>query len=144
MNAGEPWRTDVTAPPLTRWIAGGAVHGQVRLDRAGTSSVQEVTIEPRQTPPASVMGAGGVLAALFALAYLESTRRLLRDGSRQGSAVFAAGALGAVLGFGVWLSAATLSRQVPVAAAGICCVLLGAAAATAAAAASRSRARAGG
>ncbi|AEH11743.1 MULTISPECIES: serine/threonine-protein kinase [Protofrankia] len=144
VNAGEPWRTDVTAPPLTRWIAGGAVHGQVRLDRAGTSSVQEVTIEPRQTPPASVMGAGGVLAALFALAYLESTRRLLRDGSRQGSAVFAAGALGAVLGFGVWLSAATLSRQVPVAAAGICCVLLGAAAATAAAAASRSRARAGG
>ncbi|WP_165037051.1 protein kinase domain-containing protein, partial [Candidatus Protofrankia californiensis] len=143
VNAGKSWQADVTAPPLTRWIVGGAVHGQVKLDQVNTSSVQEVTIEPEQAPLASAMGAGGVLAALFALAYLESTRRLLRSGARRRSAVLAAGALGAVLGLGVWLSAATLSRHVPVVAAGVCCALLGTAAATAAAVASRSRAGAG-
>ncbi|WP_322761378.1 serine/threonine-protein kinase [Frankia sp. Cr2] len=138
VSAGKLWQVPVTAPPLTRWLAGGAVRGQVTLNRPnGGTSVQDVTIEPQQTPLASAMGAGGVLAALFALAYLESTRRLLRSGDHPRSAMVAAAALGAVFGLGAWLSAATLSRHVPVTAAGVCCILLGVTAAVAAAVATR-------
>ncbi len=139
VSAGKSWQVPVTAPPLTRWLAGGAVAGRVTLSRPnGLTSVQDVTIEPQQTPLASAMGAGGVLAALFALAYLESTRRLLRSGDHPRSAMVAAAALGAVFGLGVWLAVATLSRHVPAVAAGLCCVLLGVTAAVTAALATRS------
>ncbi|WP_322766412.1 serine/threonine-protein kinase [Frankia sp. Cr1] len=138
VSAGKSWQVPVTAPPLTRWLAGGAVAGRVTLDGPnGRRDVQDVTIEPQQTPLASAMGAGGVLAALFALAYLESTRRLLRNGEHPRPAMVAAAALGAVFGLGVWLSAATLSRHVPVVAAGVCCILLGVTAAVATAVATR-------
>ncbi|WP_239331081.1 serine/threonine-protein kinase [Frankia sp. CiP3] len=139
LSAGKSWHALVAAPQLTRWMVGGAVHGQVTLDHLnGRTSSQDVTIEPTQAPLASAMGAGGVLAALFALAYLESIRRLLRNGDHPRSALVAAGFLGAVFGLGVWLAVATLSRHVPAVAAGLCCVLLGVTAAVTAALATRS------
>jgi serine/threonine-protein kinase len=93
----------VTLSPVARWIVGGAVTGELRWQRPDKSeAVQRFTVVADQHPLASAMGTGSLLLGLFALAYLESTARILRRGYRRPAARYTALPLGALLGLAVW------------------------------------------
>jgi serine/threonine-protein kinase len=126
------WRATVEPPPYARWVAGGAVTGEVTLLRGGAAvGAQEFTVEPDGGPLLSVMGAGSVLLLLFALAYLESVVRSLRRGRRQHTGPVLAAAVGLLFGAAVWLLVSVLLRQEPAAGVGAACAGLGAVAAAA-------------
>ncbi|UVS76621.1 serine/threonine-protein kinase [Actinokineospora sp. UTMC 2448] len=120
VEAGEPG-------PLLRWLVGGAVTGEITED----GRVQAFTVLTRQHPMASAMGAGSLLLALFALAYIESLARALRRGHRRPAAPVAAVPLGALLGASVWMLVSALTVREPVAGYGIGAAVAGAVAASA-------------
>ncbi|MBE1462465.1 serine/threonine-protein kinase [Kibdelosporangium phytohabitans] len=97
--------TDITMPPISRWIVGGTVTGELRWTPkdGGPQGIQTFTLRTRQHPLATLMGTGSLLLALFAVAYLESTARTLRRGYRRPSARYSSGLLGALLGLAIWL-----------------------------------------
>jgi serine/threonine-protein kinase len=151
---GRGWSTTVNLRSWTRWVAGGAVRGRVELvpaagaagaaagtagAAAGTAPVAEteITIEPVQAPYVTAMGMGSVLLLLFAIAYLESVLRALRHGERSATGPFAAGAVGALLGFAVLLAASAFTRREPSLPVAVGCAALTAAAGVAAAVAAR-------
>ena len=112
---GKRFEAAVRLPAVTRWVAGGAVTGEVTVRRPDQLTVtSRLTVLPSQQPLASVMGAGSLLIALFTIAYLESLLRALRGGLRRRSTPYAAVPLGLVFGATVWLFAGTLTRHEPV------------------------------
>ncbi len=122
----ERWEATVEPPPYARWVAGGAVSGEVELRRGDQTVTQRFTVEPDRTPLLSVMGAGSVLLVLFALSYLESIVRSVRRGRRRHTGPVLAGGVGLLLGGAIWLLVSVLLRQVPAAGTGITCAVLGA------------------
>ncbi|HTI20540.1 MAG TPA: serine/threonine-protein kinase [Kutzneria sp.] len=120
-------KDSVAFPALTRWLVGGAVTGRLQSS-VGT---QEFPAIPQQFPLASAMGAGSLLACLFALAYLESTLRTVRRGRTGAGKYVAAVPLGALFGLGGWLLVAVLAAHEPALPYGIGCAAAGVLAATA-------------
>jgi serine/threonine-protein kinase len=121
---------EVEMPAVARWIVGGAVTGEVRWSRAGRAdTVQPFTLLTRQHPLASAMGTGSLLLALFALAYLESGLRTIRNGHRWRSGRFGSPILGALFGAAGWLFVSVLSSHEPSGPSGLGCALAGALAA---------------
>jgi serine/threonine-protein kinase len=137
--AGKGWRATVKPPPYARWVAGGAITGEVTLTRGGATTSQQFTVQPDQTPLLSVMGAGSILLILFALAYLESVVRSLRRGRRRHTGPVLAAGTGLLFGAAVWMLASVLLLQVPAAGTGMACAILGAIAASSTAVAFKQR-----
>lgn len=136
------WKATFEPPPYARWVAGGAVTGEVELRRGGQIvGAQQFTVEPDQAPLLSVMGAGSILLLLFALAYVESVVRSLRRGQRRRTGPVLAAGIGLLFGAAIWLLVSVLLRQEPAVGVGIGCALLGAVA-TGATAVAFSRTRA--
>ncbi|SMD18146.1 serine/threonine-protein kinase [Kibdelosporangium aridum] len=96
--------TEITMPPIARWIVGGTITGELRWTPkgGGPEAVQTFTLKSEQHPLVSLMGTGSLLLALFAAAYLESMSRTLRRGYRRPSAKYSAGVLGALIGLSIW------------------------------------------
>ena len=112
--------TTVQLASVTRWIVGGAVTGELTMSRAGQpDTVAQFTLDTKQTPIASAMGAGGLLLTLFAAAYIESTLRVLRRGHRLRGAPVTGAVQGALFGAALWLLVSVLLRHEP---AGLYCL----------------------
>lgn len=108
------WQAELEPPPLARWLAGGAVTGQVVLERDGaTVAERRLTVRPAQTPLLSAMGAGSVLLMMFTLAYLESILRSVRRRQLRGLGPVLATPVGAVFAAAGCLLGFVLSRTEP-------------------------------
>jgi serine/threonine-protein kinase len=138
-SAGDGFTAQLTLPAIARWIVGGAVTGSVQY--SGKS--QTFTLQTSQYPLASAMGAGSLILALFALAYLESGLRTIRNGYRWRGALVAGPVLGILFGAAVWLCVSVVRVHEPSPLFGAGCAMAGAVAAgCVVAAAKRRRARA--
>jgi serine/threonine-protein kinase len=117
---------ELTFPAITRWIVGGAVTATV----SGAGEPKVFTLRAGQYPLASALGAGSLILALFALAYLESGLRTIRNGFRWGAGPVAAPVLGLLFGTSSWLCVSVLRSHEPLIGYGVPCAALGAIAAT--------------
>jgi serine/threonine-protein kinase len=133
---GNGFTAQLTLPGIARWIVGGAVTADVRTG----SSTQTFTLLTSQHPLASAMGAGSLILALFALAYLESGLRTIRNGHRWRGAAVGAPVLGVLFGAAVWLCVSVLRVHEPSPGFGAGCAVAGAVAAGLVVAAARRRA----
>ncbi len=133
---GNRFTAQLTLPGIARWIVGGAVTAEVRT---GTSA-QAFTLLTSQHPLASAMGAGSLILALFALAYLESGLRTIRNGHRWRGAAVGGPVLGILFGAAVWLCVSVLRVREPSPGFGAGCAVAGALAAGLIVAAARRRA----
>ncbi|MEU4246239.1 serine/threonine-protein kinase [Amycolatopsis sp. NPDC026612] len=133
---GNGFTAQLTLPGIARWIVGGAVTAEVRT---GTSA-QAFTLLTSQHPLASAMGAGSLILALFALAYLESGLRTVRNGHRWRGAAAGGPVLGILFGAAVWLCVSVLRVHEPSPGFGAGCAVAGALAAGLIVAAARRRA----
>jgi eukaryotic-like serine/threonine-protein kinase len=133
---GNGFTAQLTLPGIARWIVGGAVTATVRT---GTVT-QTFTLLTSQHPLASAMGAGSLILALFALAYLESGLRTIRNGHRWRGAAVGGPVLGILFGAAVWLCVSVLRVHEPSPGFGAGCVVAGAVAAGLVVAAARRRA----
>jgi serine/threonine-protein kinase len=133
---GNGFTAQLTLPGIARWIVGGAVTATVRTG----SVTQTFTLRTSQHPLASAMGAGSLILALFALAYLESGLRTIRNGHRWPGAVVGAPVLGVLFGAAAWLCVSVLRVHEPSPGFGAGCAVAGAVAAGLVAAAARRRA----
>jgi hypothetical protein len=121
---------DLEMPAIVRWIVGGSVTGEVRWSRPGQDdTVQPFTLLTEQHPLASAMGTGSLLLGLFALAYLESGLRTVRNGHRWRSGRVGGPVLGVVFGLALWLLVSVLNSYEPSLLFGLGCALAGAVAA---------------
>lgn len=136
-NGNGGFRADLTFPGLTRWIVGGAVTATVSAD----GEPQAFTLLTRQHPLASALGAGSLILALFALAYLESGLRTIRNGHRWRGALVTGPVLGLLFGATVWLCVSVLRVHEPSPAFGAGCAIAGAVAAGLVVVAARNRHR---
>ncbi|MEV6831959.1 serine/threonine-protein kinase [Amycolatopsis sp. NPDC051102] len=134
--AGNGFTAQLTLPGIARWIVGGAVTADVRTG----SSTQTFTLLTSQHPLASAMGAGSLILALFALAYLESGLRTIRNGHRWRGAAVGGPVLGVLFGAAVWLCVSVLRVHEPSPGFGAGCAVAGAVAAGLVVAAARRRA----
>ncbi|WP_410628141.1 serine/threonine-protein kinase [Amycolatopsis sp. cmx-8-4] len=123
--AGNGFTAQLALPGLARWIVGGAVTATIQT---GTVT-QTFTLLTSQHPLASAMGAGSLILALFALAYLESVLRNIRNGHRGRGALVAGPVLGVLFGAAVWLCVSVLRVHEPAAGFGAGCAVAGAVAA---------------
>ncbi|MDQ7803763.1 serine/threonine-protein kinase [Amycolatopsis sp. A133] len=133
---GNGFTAGLTLPGIARWIVGGAVTADVRTG----SSTQTFTLLTSQHPLASAMGAGSLILALFALAYLESGLRTIRNGHRWRGASVGGPVLGVLFGAAVWLCVSVLRVHEPSPGFGAGCAVAGALAAGLVVAAARRRA----
>jgi serine/threonine-protein kinase len=133
---GNGFTAELTLPGVARWIVGGAVTAEVRTG----SSTQTFTLLTSQHPLASAMGAGSLILALFALAYLESGLRTIRNGHRWRGAAVGGPVLGLLFGATVWLCVSVLRVHEPSPGLGAGCAVAGAVAAGLVVAAARRRA----
>ncbi|MGW4063897.1 serine/threonine-protein kinase [Amycolatopsis sp. NPDC004747] len=133
---GNGFTAELTLPAIARWIVGGAVTADVRTG----SSTQVFTLLTSQHPLASAMGAGSLILALFALAYLESGLRTIRNGHRWRGAAVGGPVLGLLFGAAVWLCVSVLRVHEPSPGFGAGCAVAGAVAAGLVVAAARRRA----
>ncbi|SFW69349.1 serine/threonine-protein kinase [Amycolatopsis australiensis] len=133
---GNGFTAQLTLPAIARWIVGGAVTATVRTGPV----TQTFTLLTSQNPLASAMGAGSLILALFALAYLESGLRTIRNGHRWRGASAGAPLLGLLFGAAVWLCLSVLRVHEPSPGFGAGCAVAGAVAAGLVVAASRRRA----
>ena len=122
---GNGFTAELTLPGIARWIVGGAVTADVRTG----SSSQTFTLLTSQHPLASAMGAGSLILALFALAYLESGLRTIRNGHRWRGAAVGGPVLGLLFGAAVWLCVSVLRVHEPSPGFGAGCAVAGAVAA---------------
>ncbi|ANN18355.1 serine/threonine protein kinase [Amycolatopsis orientalis] len=129
------YRADLQFPALTRWIVGGAVTATVTTDGVP----QTFTLLTRQHPLASALGAGSLILALFALAYLESGLRTIRNGHRWRGALVAGPVLGLLFGATAWLCVSVLRVHEPALLSGVGSAIAGAVAAGFIVAAARAR-----
>jgi len=124
------WLASVQPPPLARWLAGGAVTGEVQLVQDGAPvASQRFTVRPAQNPLLSAMGAGSVLLLMFTLAYLESILRSVRRRQLRRSGPVLAAPVGAVFAAAAGLLGFVLTRTEPLVAVLLAAAALGAAAA---------------
>jgi serine/threonine-protein kinase len=133
--AGNGFTAQLELPGLARWIVGGAVTATVQTGNL----TQTFTLLTSQHPLASAMGAGSLILALFALAYLESVLRNIRNGHRGRGALVAGPVLGVLFGAAVWLCVSVLRVHEPAAGFGAGCAVAGAVAAGFVVAAARRR-----
>ncbi|MEU5266316.1 serine/threonine-protein kinase [Amycolatopsis sp. NPDC021455] len=133
---GNGFTAQLTLPGIARWIVGGAVTADVRTG----VSTQTFTLLTSQHPLASAMGAGSLILGLFALAYLESGLRTIRNGHRWRGAAVGAPVLGILFGAAVWLCVSVLRVHEPSPGFGAGCAVAGAVAAGLVVAAARRRA----
>ncbi|QKV78698.1 serine/threonine-protein kinase [Amycolatopsis sp. Hca4] len=133
---GNGFTAELTLPAIARWIVGGAVTADVRTG----STTQTFTLLTSQHPLASAMGAGSLILALFALAYLESGLRTIRNGHRWRGAAVGGPVLGLLFGAAVWLCVSVLRVHEPSPGFGAGCAVAGAVAAGLVVAAARRRA----
>jgi len=134
--AGNGFTAQLTLPAIARWVVGGAVTATVR-----TGPVEQTfTLRTSQHPLASAMGAGSLLLALFALAYLESGLRTIRNGHRWRGASVGGPVLGLLFGAVAWLCVVVLRVHEPAPGFGAGCAVAGAVAAGLVVAAARRRA----
>ncbi|MEV7092545.1 serine/threonine-protein kinase [Amycolatopsis sp. NPDC051045] len=133
---GNGFTAQLTLPGIARWIVGGAVTADVRTGPA----TQTFTLLTSQHPLASAMGAGSLILALFALAYLESGLRTIRNGHRWRGAAVGGPVLGILFGAAVWLCVSVLRVHEPSPGFGAGCAVAGALAAGLIVAAARRRA----
>ncbi|WP_033263294.1 serine/threonine-protein kinase [Amycolatopsis vancoresmycina] len=133
---GNGFTAQLTLPGIARWIVGGAVTASVRTG----ASTQTFTLLTSQHPLASAMGAGSLILALFALAYLESGLRTIRNGHRWRGAAVGGPVLGVLFGAAVWLCVSVLRVHEPSPGFGAGCAVAGAVAAGLVVAAARRRA----
>ncbi|MEV6444083.1 serine/threonine-protein kinase [Amycolatopsis sp. NPDC051716] len=133
---GNGFTAELTLPGIARWIVGGAVTADVRTG----SATQTFTLLTSQHPLASAMGAGSLILALFALAYLESGLRTIRNGHRWRGAAVGGPVLGLLFGAAVWLCVTVLRVHEPSPGFGAGCAVAGAVAAGLVVAAARRRA----
>ncbi len=133
---GNGFTAELTLPGIARWIVGGAVTADVRTG----SVTQTFTLLTSQHPLASAMGAGSLILALFALAYLESGLRTIRNGHRWRGAAVGGPVLGLLFGAAVWLCVTVLRVHEPSPGFGAGCAVAGAVAAGLVVAAARRRA----
>lgn len=132
-NPDGTFKADVTLPPVTRWLVGGTVTGELRWQRQDRPpAVQEFTLVSEQHPLASAMGTGSLLLGLFALAYVESNARTVRRGYRRPAARYTALPLGALFGLAAWMFISVMAGHELSLFFGIGCVIAGAVAASAA------------
>ena len=119
--------TTVQLSSVARWIVGGAVTGELTLSRPGQPATQaQFTLDTKQAPIASAMGAGALLLTLFAAAYIESTLRALRRGHRLRGAPVTGAVQGALFGASLWLLVSVLLRHEPAGLYGLGCAVAGA------------------
>ncbi|MFJ1761107.1 serine/threonine-protein kinase [Amycolatopsis sp. NPDC088138] len=123
--AGNGFTAQLELPGLARWIVGGAVTATIQT---GTVT-QTFTLLTSQHPLASAMGAGSLILALFALAYLESVLRNIRNGHRGRGSLFAGPVLGILFGAALWLCLSVLRVHEPSPGFGAGCAVAGAVAA---------------
>lgn len=135
-SGGNGFTVELTLPAIARWIVGGAVTADVRTG----SVTQRFTLVTSQHPLASAMGAGSLILALFALAYLESGLRTIRNGHRWRGAAAGGPVLGLLFGAAVWLCVSVLRVHEPSPGFGAGCAVAGAVAAGLVVAAARRRA----
>ena len=129
-DASGHFASDVQFPAVTRWIVGGAVTGELTLTRPGQpATIAQFTVNTKQTSIASAMGAGALLLALFAAAYIESTLRAVRRGHRLRGAPVTGAVQGALFGASWWLLVSVLIRHEPAGLYGAGCAIAGAIAA---------------
>ena len=120
----------LTFQPIARWVVGGTATATVTVvEASGVTTTQLVPVTTRQHPLTSAMGTGSLLLGLFALAYLESTLRVLRRGHRRVSAPYTAAPLGALFGAAVWMLLSVLADHEPSVPHGVGAAVLGAVAA---------------
>ncbi|OXM43943.1 serine/threonine-protein kinase [Amycolatopsis alba] len=132
---GGSYSADLRFPGLTRWIVGGAVTATVTADGV----TETFTLLTRQHPLASALGAGSLILALFALAYLESGLRTIRNGHRWRGALVGGPVLGLLFGAAAWLCVSVLRVHEPAMLFGIGCSIAGAVATGFVVAAARAR-----
>ncbi|OXM67663.1 serine/threonine-protein kinase [Amycolatopsis vastitatis] len=133
---GNGFTAQLTLPGIARWIVGGAVTADVRTD----TSTRTFTLLTSQHPLASALGAGSLILALFALAYLESGLRTIRNGHRWRGAAVGGPVLGILFGAAAWLCVSVLRVHEPSPGFGAGCAVAGAVAAGLVVAAARRRA----
>jgi serine/threonine-protein kinase len=133
---GNGFTAQLTLPGIARWIVGGAVTAEVRTG----ASTHTFTLLTSQHPLASAMGAGSLILALFALAYLESGLRTLRNGHRWRGSAVGGPVLGLLFGAALWLCISVLRVHEPSPGFGAGCAVAGAVAAGLVVAAARRRA----
>ncbi|WP_284745835.1 serine/threonine-protein kinase [Amycolatopsis sp. RTGN1] len=134
--AGNGFTAQLTLPAIARWVVGGAVTATVRTGPV----TQTFTLRTSQHPLASAMGAGSLILALFALAYLESGLRTIRNGHRWRGALVGGPVLGLLFGAVAWLCVSVLRVHEPAPGFGAGCAVAGAVAAGLVVAAARRRA----
>ncbi|WP_329055925.1 serine/threonine protein kinase [Amycolatopsis sp. NBC_01488] len=134
--AGNGFTAQLTLPAIARWVVGGAVTATVQTGPV----TQTFTLLTSQHPLASAMGAGSLILALFALAYLESGLRTIRNGHRWRGAVVGGPVLGLLFGAVAWLCVSVLRVHEPSPGYGAGCAVAGAVAAGLVVAAARRRA----
>ncbi|MBL7501194.1 serine/threonine protein kinase [Frankia sp. CNm7] len=146
VTPGQQWSTTVSLRSWTRWVAGGAVRGQVQLVDAGAPgrvlADSEVTITPVQAPYTTAMGWGSLLLALLAVASLAEVLRALwrrRRPTWLGATRMVVPS--ALLGAAGWLALAVYTAEEPRPAVGIACAVLTSAAGVALGLVSRPRRR---
>lgn len=134
--AGNGFTAQLTLPAIARWVVGGAVTATVQTGPI----TQTFTLLTSQHPLASAMGAGSAILALFALAYLESGLRTIRNGHRWRGASVGGPVLGLLFGAVAWLCVSVLRVHEPAPGFGAGCAVAGAVAAGLVVAAARRRA----
>lgn len=134
--AGNGFTAELTLPAIARWVVGGAVTATVQTGPV----TQTFTLLTSQHPLASAMGAGSLILALFALAYLESGLRTIRNGHRWRGAAVGGPVLGLLFGAVAWLCVCVLWVHEPAPGFGAGCAVAGAIAAGLVVAAARRRA----
>ncbi len=132
---GGYYSAELQFPGITRWIVGGAVTATVTADGV----TETFTLRTHQHPLASALGAGSLILALFALAYLESGLRTLRNGHRWRGALVAGPVLGLLFGATAWLCVSVLRVREPALPFGVGCAIAGAVATGFVVAAARAR-----
>ncbi|MGK3208737.1 serine/threonine-protein kinase [Amycolatopsis sp. MEPSY49] len=134
--AGNGFTAELTLPAIARWVVGGAVTATVQTGPV----TQTFTLLTSQHPLASALGAGSLILALFALAYLESGLRTVRNGHRWRGAAVGGPVLGLLFGAVAWLCVSVLRVHEPSPGFGAGCAVAGAVAAGLVVAAARRRA----
>jgi serine/threonine protein kinase len=134
--AGNGFTAQLTLPAIARWVVGGAVTATVQTGPV----TQTFTLLTSQHPLASAMGAGSLILALFALAYLESGLRTIRNGHRWRGASVGGPVLGLLFGAVAWLCVSVLRVHEPAPGYGAGCAVAGAVATGLVVAAARRRA----
>ncbi|SDZ45620.1 serine/threonine protein kinase [Amycolatopsis xylanica] len=122
-DAPGTFKAKTEMPAITRWIVGGTVTATLSAKEIVT---QTFTFRTTQHPLASALGAGSLILGLFALAYLESGLRTVRNGHRWRGSSVGGPILGFLFGAAVWMVVSTMIGHEPAVMFGVGCGVAGA------------------